>query len=97
MAIFITVLLIPGVLFLCQIWRLHPLYTDSSVRESVRTSMTDVAAREGWLLSDMLVTGVTADHVRLHHREHLRGADREFCVMIALADRSLHSCDEKLS
>ncbi len=86
-------MMILGTIFVYQIWNLLPLYTNAQTRNAVKTAMTTVAEREGWLLSDMLVTSVTADKIRLTHRQHLRGTDPKTCVRITLSDSSLHSCD----
>lgn len=89
----LIILVIPGVVFLWQIWHLLPLYTNTGTRDAVKTAMTTVATREGWLLSDMLVTDVADDRIRLIHRAHRRGDDPESCHTIALTDFSLHPCD----
>ena len=91
--LFLFVLMITGIIFLLRIRNLFPLYTNTQTRNAVKTAMTTVADREGWLLSDMLATNVTADEIRLTHRQHLRGTDPETCVTITLTDSSIHSCD----
>lgn len=92
-AIFLLALVIPGALFIWQIWNLLPIFLDADVRQSVQHALTTVAGREGWLLSDMLVKSITSDDIRLIHHEHIRGIDSETCRVIALADSSLHSCN----
>src|SRR3989338_7562905 len=69
--LFLFVLMITGIIFLLRIRNLFPLYTNTQTRNAVKTAMTTVADREGWLLSDMLATNVTADEIRLTHRQHL--------------------------
>lgn len=89
----IVFLFIIGVIFAWKASRLLPLYANGTVRENVKTAMAAVAAREGWLLSDMLVTEVSAENIRLTLRRHLRGQDPESCYVITLADSSLHPCE----
>ncbi len=91
--LFLFILFIPGMIFLFRIWKIFPLFANAHTREAAKTAMTTVAAREGWLLSDMLVTDVADDRIRLIHREHLRGNDPETCHTITLTDFSLHPCD----
>ena len=67
----ITVLVILLVL-LPRLWGLHLLYTDSSIRAKAKQALTDTAAREGWLLSDMDIVRVDPDGLTITHREHMR-------------------------
>lgn len=61
---------------------LLPLYADGAVRAQVSATMNTVAEEQGWLLSDMSLTGITADGIRIRHRRHHRGADEEECLFI---------------
>lgn len=81
-----------SLLFLWNIWHLLPLYTDSTLRAQIKTSLTEIANREGWLLSDITVQGISADNVRLRHRIHRRGADPETCHDLILKDNSIQPC-----
>ena len=94
---FLLALLIPGTIFLMQIKNILPLYTNSQTRNAVRTALTAVADREGWLLSNVSVREVTKDHIRLIYRDHHRGPDQETCSILMLTDNSLHPCVEKQS
>ena len=90
---FLLALLIPGAFFLWQIWHLLPLFTESQTRTAVRASLIQIASREGWLLSDVIVNDVRRDRVRFTLREHRRGRDPETCYALTLNDSSLHPCD----
>lgn len=90
---FLFILVIPGLMLLSRAWKLLPLYAHSMVRESVRSAMIETADREGWLLSDMLVTEITTESIQLTRRQHIRGKDPESCHIITLADSSLRPCD----
>lgn len=91
--LFLIVLCVPGAVFLRQAWLMLPLFADANARDAAKTAMTTVAAREGWLLSDMLVQAITPHDVRLIHRKHFRGSDTESCHLIALADFSIRTCE----
>ena len=92
---FVVIIATIGLMFFWRIGYLLPLYTNTTLRDEVRTSVTAVADREGWILSDILAQSVTEEEVRFIHREHLRGEDSETCFILTLNDSSLHPCDEK--
>lgn len=58
--------------FIPRIVALHLLYTDSTVRSQVKQALTDAAAREGWLISDMHLISVGTGSVTITHQEHMR-------------------------
>ena len=93
MLFFCAVLIAGGAIFAGKAWRLLPLYTSASTRDSVKSGLIAVTAREGWLLSDTFVTDVAQQNIRLIHHEHRRGHDSESCYMLSLSDRSLSPCD----
>ena len=93
LSIFALVLLVGGATLCLRIVNLFPLYVDAHTRNTVRTALTQVADREGWLLSNISVRNVTANTVRLIYRDHHRGHDPETCSTLTLADSSLHTCD----
>ena len=92
LALFLLVLLIPGVFFLWRTEHLLPLYTDATTGESVKTTMIRVTDREGWLLSNVDVRIVTADRVTFLYREHRRGPDTTTCYILRRSDASLRPC-----
>ncbi len=93
----VAALVVPGILFIRDIANLLPLYTNTAVRNAAQSTLTTVADREGWLLSDILVQHVTNDALQVTHRRHIRGNDPEACYVITLKDASLHPCDAKLN
>lgn len=92
-SLFFLTLVIPGALLSYRIWNLRPLYVNNETRMAAKNALIEAVNREGWLLSNMLVRAVTAEEVRLIHRQHVRGIDPEACVIITLKDSSLRPCD----
>lgn len=93
-SLFLACLVIPGAIFVCRIWNILPLYTDSVVRTSVRTSLVAVSDREGWLLSDISLDRIAGDRIFVTKRDHHRGHDAETCHQILLTDNFLLPCDD---
>lgn len=92
-----ALLAIIAIILTWRIMNILPLFTNSDVRTAAKTTLTTVADREGWLLSDILVQNVTNEALQVTHRRHIRGNDFETCYVIAFKDASLHSCDAKQS
>ncbi len=82
-----------AVFLLWRILHILPLYKNSEQRETIRTALTHVAEREGWLLSNISIEEVTSDHLKLIVRNHHRGPDAEICTTVNLSDSSLHPCE----
>ncbi len=55
-----------------RIVALRLLYTDSAVRSQAKQALTDAAAREGWLISDMHIVSVGTGSLTILHQEHMR-------------------------
>lgn len=92
-AAFLLALLVPGAFFAWRIGTILPLFVDAHTRETVRSALVTVSAREGWLLSGITVEDVQPDAMRLTYRDRHRGADEATCRIVTLADSSLHPCD----
>ncbi len=86
---FAVILTLLALAFLWQILGLLALYSDTIRAES---ALRQVSAREGWLVSDILVTDSGASYLRLLHREHIRGEDPETCHVLLFEDFSLQPC-----
>ena len=78
--LFIIIAVIIAVVLLPRAWRLRLLYTDAHVRALAQSTLQQTADVEGWLLSDMNVQEVTADHVEISHRAIYRGTDTTECL-----------------
>lgn len=68
------------------------LYTGSAVRTQVSETLSAVAEEQGWLLSDMHLSAVTQESIRIIHRRHHRGADEKVCLAIRREDRRISPC-----
>lgn len=71
---------------------LLPLYRDVAVRAQVRDTLNAVASEEGWLLSDMQLSAVVPEGIRIIHHRHHRGADEEECLYIRHDGRHISPC-----
>jgi glycosyltransferase involved in cell wall biosynthesis len=78
--------------FLLPAWRLRLLYTDSSVRSAVQTTLQKTADANGWLLSDLEVHEVFQDHVQVIHRTVDRGMDLSECLELPYSGDSIFAC-----
>ncbi len=90
--LFLLILIIPGIVFIMHIKNLLPLYTDPQTRNSIQSSLMQITAREGWLLSDIQIEEASANALRLIHREHHQGTDPQTCFVMALPSLSLTPC-----
>lgn len=95
--IFALALVLPALFYSYRIVRILPLYTSGTTREEVRLALTAVTAKQGWVLSDVIITGVSSSEVEVLHREHGGGRDPRTCYTLTLKDLSLHPCDAKLN
>ena len=76
-----------------KILPLRLLFTDARIRAQAKETMQTVAAREGWLLSDLRLQGVTATTLTVLYREHLRGTDPTHCFILNFNNPTYQSCD----
>lgn len=75
-------------------WALRLLYTDGAIRTQVQTALQRTADEHGWLLSDLSVTHVSDDHMRVVLTEHTRGTDPHECMDIFYEPYRLQPCEE---
>ena len=92
-AVFCITAFVIAAIFFMKIIPLQMLYASAPTRAHAQATMQAVAAREGWLLSDLLLQGVTATYLTVIHREHRRGQDPAQCFVIHFADFALQPCD----
>ncbi len=93
--VFLALLLVCGAPLSWRILNILPLYTDADTRSSVRTALTEVSDREGWLLSNVSLDRIVHDRIFVTYSDHRRGDDPEKCLMIMMNDHSLLPCDDK--
>lgn len=91
--LFLLVTLLTALLTVPRAWALRLLYTDAVVRASVQSVLMTVAGKQGWLLSDIELTSVTAESAFLTHRDHLRAMGGVRSCRIDL-HTSVLSCDD---
>jgi hypothetical protein len=89
---FLLFLIVCALALAPRIWFLRMLYLDGSIRMAAERRLQEAVDREGWLLSDVSIRGVTPQAVTFIHREHLRGEDPETCHVLRLSDTTLHPC-----
>jgi len=77
---------------LLKIWPLVPMVISAETRERVRTTVEGTAAREGWLLSDIVLLSVSPETLRLAYRPHLRGPDSDDCLELHTYTGTLRPC-----
>jgi hypothetical protein len=70
--LFVIAILISVLLWLPRAWALRAMYVDATLRSQVRTALTTVASREGWLLSDIELLSVSHGALAIRHHDHLR-------------------------
>ncbi len=76
--------------FLMRAWPLWPLYADASIRTSAQKTLTQVAAEQGWLLSDITLLDVKRDYIHLLYLSYHRGLDEgPECYSVRYADSIL--------
>lgn len=64
---------------------LAPLYTDSFVRLRAQATLTQVADRQGWLLSDIALVQVEQNRMTLVHQSHGRLSLPALCHRVSLS------------
>lgn len=73
-------------------WNLRHLYTDAALRGTVEHALKETAEKEGWLLSDIMLTRVMPDGVTFEHTPHVRGTSARQRCIITLLTQEL-TCD----
>lgn len=91
--LFFCLLLALSLFLVPRAWSLRLLYTDTHVREEVRSGMSFLSNDKGWLQSDMLLSEVETTRMRFLFREHRRGDDTEQCYVFRFSDHALLPCD----
>jgi dolichol-phosphate mannosyltransferase len=91
--IFTVVCMLSLLVLVPRAWHLKLLYINPQVRESVQSSLTVTAAKNGWLLSDIALTSVTQDTVVFIYHPHLRSMWFSLSCTLTLSDHSI-ACDE---
>ncbi len=70
--LFSVLIILTASLLLPRLFAVRRLYTDAFVRTNVRLALETVAARQGWLLSDIEILSVSKSTLSVNHRSHLR-------------------------
>lgn len=71
-AIFIVAAVAAVTLTLPRVLALRLLFTDAGIREQAQMTIKFIAARQGWLVSDIEVRSVSQRSIDILHRDHLR-------------------------
>lgn len=74
-------------------WPLRQMYLNPIVRNNVQITLRREAEHNGWLISDLSVKGIAADHIKAIHRLHVRGEDPEQCHILYFDDRPAQPCE----
>ncbi|MBI1813079.1 hypothetical protein HY285_04650 [Candidatus Peregrinibacteria bacterium] len=90
--LFVALCSVIGFFLLIRIGFLLPLYTSSSVRANVRSSLERLSHEHGWLLSDIDLRQVSSTQIRFLYRPHLRGCDPSLCYVLMLSSHILQPC-----
>lgn len=93
MILFCVLMLGTAAVLLPRFIAIRLLYTDTSIRTQVQSALVTVADKEGWLLSDIRITGISKDSVSIIHSDHLRFRTPARPCTIHLSDTTL-SCAE---
>jgi glycosyltransferase involved in cell wall biosynthesis len=85
---FMLVMLLPRVI------HISPLYLDSDLRAKAQETIERMAGDNGWLLSDIAITDVSAEHLEFVHRYHHFGRDESQCMRVSFSSNQILSCDD---
>mgnify|MGYP001272748391 CR=1 FL=1 len=70
------------------------LYLNSSLREKAKTELESFATAHGFLLSELTVTKITTESIRVDIREYRRGQDAHNCIDITFANHVETPCSK---
>jgi len=76
-----------------RVWGLRALYLDKDVRNASAVTMKEVAAKQGWLISDMKVLKISKQNIVIHHTPHTRWTDLSTCYVLSQSDFTTELCE----
>lgn len=69
-------------MLLSRIFSLAPMYLSGALRSDMSAALRQIANNQGWLLSDMELTWVSDDHIKIAHRDHIRLPNKtDYCTI----------------
>ena len=91
--LFLALCLLIGAVLSARVWSLRLLYSDADVRAATERTVREVAARKGWLISDMEVKEISRERVVVGHRAHSRFRDPARCFVLSQTAFTVSPCE----
>lgn len=83
------------IVFVGRIWNIRTLYLDATVRSRVRAALQYLSEKEGRLLSDLSLRGVSQTTMRVVEYRHGKMPSDTLCMDVNLQRFSWSPCDER--